>query len=55
MKAFTDSTQTLVAQNKLTANIPASDEVTAKFVTKSRQAMPQAFGDLPPVPSSCSA
>ena len=55
LKAFTDSTRTLVAQNKLTADVPASDQVTSKFVTKSRQTMPQAFGDLPPVPASCSA
>jgi ABC-type nitrate/sulfonate/bicarbonate transport system substrate-binding protein len=55
MKAFADSTRTLVAQNKLTANIPASDQVTAKFVTRSRQTMSQAFSDLPPIPSSCSA
>jgi len=55
MKAFTDSTRTLVAQNKLTASIPAGDQVTAKFVTKSRQSMSPAFADLPPIPSSCAA
>jgi len=55
MKAFTDSTRTLVAQNKLTADIPAGDQVTAKFVNKSRQTMSQAFADLPPIPASCSA
>jgi ABC-type nitrate/sulfonate/bicarbonate transport system substrate-binding protein len=55
LKAFHDSTQTLVTQGKLTADIPAGDQVTARFVTKSRQTMSQAFADLPPVPSSCSA
>jgi sulfonate transport system substrate-binding protein len=55
MKAFTDSTQTLVKQAKLTAMIPAGDQVTSKFVTRSRQTMPQAFDGLPPVPASCSS
>jgi ABC-type nitrate/sulfonate/bicarbonate transport system substrate-binding protein len=55
LKAFRDSTQALVAQGKLTADIPAGDQVTSRFVTRSRQTMSQAFVDLPPVPSSCSA
>jgi hypothetical protein len=55
MKAFNDSTQTLVQQAKLTAMIPAADQVTANFVNKSRQTMPKAFAGLPPIPASCSS
>jgi len=55
LKAFNDSTQTLVQQAKLTAMIPATDQVTSTFVNKSRQSMPQAFAGLPPIPASCSS
>ncbi len=53
VKAFADSTQVLVEQRKLRQNIPAEQQVTRTYVTKTQQANGAWFRDLKALPASC--
>jgi ABC-type nitrate/sulfonate/bicarbonate transport system substrate-binding protein len=51
--SFAQSTRLLIQQHALKKFIPASQQITARFVRQVEKAYPQYFRGLPPIPPAC--